>query len=261
MAASTPVQDTDTTENTGLIDTTTAISALVDILDGQPTTPPSLYIDVEGVNLSRHGTVSILQVYVLPRRQAYLVDIHVLGEGAFSTPSLTTGRTLKDLLESDTIPKVFFDVRNDSDALHGRFQINLAGIQDLQLMELATRSFPRRLVCGLAKCIELDAALTRAERSAWKATKERGLRLFAPERGGSYRVFNERPLSDEIRRYCVQDVHFLPRLWAHYRPRLTTVWEGRVREASRERVALSQTPGFNGQGKHMAMAPAGWSSL
>lgn len=244
----------------GLIDTATAMSALVDILDNQPTTPPSFYIDLEGVNLSRHGTISILQIYVLPNRKAYLVDIHALGEKAFSTLGSAAGLTFKDILESETIPKVFFDVRRDSDALFSHFQIRLAGVQDLQLMEFATRTFPRGThVNGLARCIEHHASLTAAERSAWAATKERGLRLFAPERGGSYQVFNERPLSEEITRYCVQDVHFLPRLWARYHGRLTKAWEEKVRRASRDRVALSQTPGFNGMGKHMALAPAGWS--
>lgn len=46
------------------------MSVLVDILDEQPTSPPSLYIDLGSVNLSRHSTISILLVYVLPRRQA-----------------------------------------------------------------------------------------------------------------------------------------------------------------------------------------------
>jgi exonuclease 3'-5' domain-containing protein 1 len=258
--------NTDTPDSGDLIDTATAMSALVDILDSQPTTPPSLYIDLEGVNLSRHGTISILQIYVLPRRQAYLVDIRILGDKAFSTPSSPgpTGRTFKEIPESETVPMVFFDVRNDSDALFSHFQIRLAGVQDLQLMELATRlaTFgPRSLVCGLARCIERHVPLSATEKSAWLATKERGTRLFAPERGGSYQLFNERPLRVEIRRYCVQDVQLLPRLWAYYAGKLTKAWEGRAREASRDRVALSQTPGFNGKGRHMALAPAGWSLL
>ncbi|KAK4233677.1 hypothetical protein C8A03DRAFT_47835 [Achaetomium macrosporum] len=232
------------------------MSALVDVLDGQPTTPPSLYIDLKGVNLGRHGTVSILQIYVLPRRQAYLVDIHLLGERAFSTPSSTTGHTFKGILESEAVPKVFFDVRHDSDAHYSHFGISLAGIQDVQLMELATRDYPRRFVCGLAKCIERgDACLSEEERSAWSAAKAKGRRLFAPECGGSYQVFNERPLSEEIRRYCVQDVSILPRLWASYDAELTEAWERRVREASRERVAASQAPTFIGKGRHMASGP------
>jgi exonuclease 3'-5' domain-containing protein 1 len=248
-----------TPASSDLIDAATAMSALVDVLDGQPTSPPSLYIDLEGVNLSRHGSISILQVYVLPRRQAYLVDDHTLGETAFSAASPTTGRILKDILEAEDIPKVFFDVRNDSDALYSHFQISLAGIQDLQLMEASVREYPPKFVHGLAKCIgEAPDLLSPEEWTAWEAAKERGRDLFVPERGGSYAVFNERPLPEDIRLYCVQDVHLLPRLWEIYNKRLTPDWEGRVRDLSRDRVALSQSPEFNGQGRHMALAPPEW---
>jgi exonuclease 3'-5' domain-containing protein 1 len=44
-----------------------------------------------------------------------LIDIHILGGKAFSTAG-ASGKTLKGILESDSIPKVFFNVRNDSDA-------------------------------------------------------------------------------------------------------------------------------------------------
>ncbi|KAK3313022.1 ribonuclease H-like domain-containing protein [Apodospora peruviana] len=267
-----------------LIDTPSAVSAMVDTLAGLPANPPrpSLYIDVEGINLSRQGSISILQIHVHPIRHTYLVDIHILGSAAFSTlGTTTTTTTLKSILESPDIPKVFFDVRNDSDALYHHFNISLQGIHDLQLMELATRAptLHRRHLNGLARCIERDlhpSVLTSRERTAWKAAKERGLNLFAPERGGSYAVFNERPLREEIRSYCVQDVQFLPRLWACYNDKFSLVsslkmtaatgpgkrisdeWRERVLEESKARVALSQTVGYNGKGKHMALAPLGW---
>ncbi|RYP84697.1 hypothetical protein DL769_001131 [Monosporascus sp. CRB-8-3] len=241
-----------------MIDTCEALSTMIDVLQGLPSSPPSLYVDLEGDSLSRHGSISLLQVYVMPRDHTYLVDIRTLGARAFSVPG-AGGRTLKQILESPSIPKVFFDVRNDSDALYGHYGIDLSGVQDLQLMELATRpSAGRRLVSGLSKCIEKDAPLTAAERLAWKAAKEKGVRLFAPERGGSYRVFDERPLSEDIRLYCVQDVRFLPRLWSLYDARLTPLWRQKVRDASAERIALSQSAGFNGKGRHMALAPRGW---
>ncbi|RYP88538.1 hypothetical protein DL770_004619 [Monosporascus sp. CRB-9-2] len=241
-----------------LVDTCEALSAMIDVLLGLPSNPPSLYVDLEGESLSRHGSISLLQIYASPRDHTYLVDIRALRARAFSVPG-AGGRTLKQILESASIPKVFFDVRNDSDALYGHYGIDLAGVQDLQLMELATRMFAgRRFLSGLSKCIEKDAPLTAAERLAWKAAKEKGVRLFAPERGGSYRVFDERPLSEDIRLYCVQDVRFLPRLWSRYDARLTPLWRQRVRDAAAERVALSQSAGFNGKGKHMALAPRGW---
>eukprot|EP00658_Telonema_sp_P-2_P015216 TRINITY_DN1584_c0_g1_i11.p2 TRINITY_DN1584_c0_g1~~TRINITY_DN1584_c0_g1_i11.p2 ORF type:complete len:122 (-),score=33.37 TRINITY_DN1584_c0_g1_i11:315-680(-) len=39
--------------------------------------------------------------------------------------------------------------------------------------------------------------------------KERGLDLFAPERGGTYEVFFERPMSDTMMQYCAADVFHL----------------------------------------------------
>ena len=141
--------------------------------------------------------MSILQVHVSPNDRTFLIDIHSLGKNAVSTAG-SSGQTLKGILESDSIPKVFFDVRNDSDALFSHYGIKLACIHDIQLMELATRSFSRRCVNGLTKCIERDINLSMSERKVWKETKEKGLDLFAPERGGDYEVFNARPLPEDV---------------------------------------------------------------
>lgn len=214
-----------------LVDTAKALSDMVGMLQGLPTEPPSLYVDLEGVNLSRFGTISILQLHVLPTKRTYLIDIHSLRDTAFST-SADNGWTLKKVLESDIIPKVFFDVRNDSDALHSHFGIRLAGVQDLQLMELATRTFSKRTVNGLSRCIERDADLSASERISWMKTKNVGVRLFAPEKGGSYEVFNERPLRTEIMLYCAQDVQILPRLWAYYDRKLNAGWRKKLLAAS-----------------------------
>lgn len=239
------------------IDTHIAISLLVDALACLPTSPPSLYLDLEGANLSRHGSVSILQIHASPDDRTFLIDIHSLGESAFSTVG-ASGQTLRGILESDTIPKVFFDVRNDSDALFSHYGIKLAGVHDLQLMELATRSSPRTYVAGLSKCIERDAGLSERERVACKATKEKGRNLFAPERGGSYEVFNVRPFPQDMLSYCIQDVHFMPKLWQLYNSRLGDSWAAKVQQAAKDRVATSHNAGFNGKGKHMILGPPGW---
>jgi len=240
-----------------IIDTCAALSKLLDGMVDLPTTPPSIYIDLEGVYLSRHGTISILQLFIAPHHRTYLIDIYTLQEKAFSTPG-TKGQTLKDILESKDMPKVFFDVRNDSDALYAHFKVNLACIHDIQLMELATRSFSRRLVKGLAKCIENEARMTAKEKLAWKDAKEKGMTLFDPNRGGSYEVFNERPLSEEIKTYCVQDTQFLPRLWTCYNQKMTSMWAKKVEAAIKERVFQSQQENYNGCGPHKALAPQGW---
>lgn len=240
------------------VDTEAKVASLVGKLQDLPTNPPSLYIDLEGVNLSRHGSISVIQIYVLPLDKTYLVDIYTLKEKAFLQPAFNNGQTLMGILESPHIPKVFFDVRNDSDALFHHFNVKLAGVIDLQLMELATRYYSKKYVSGLAKCIDRDALLTTDEMRTWKASKEKGLKLFAPERGGSYDVFNVRPLPDDIKEYCVQDVQFLPKLWVQYQGKISSPWTKRVMMESANRVKLSQTATYDGKGKDKALAPVGW---
>ncbi len=125
-------------------------------------------------------------------------------------------------------------------------------------MEFATRTYSNKYVSRLSKCIEKDLSLTVAETKSWKSVKERGISLFAPEKGGSYEVFNERPMAKDLIDYCTQDVRYLPRLWAYYQSRLGADWARKVDIATKERVLLSQTPSYNGKGQHMALGPAGW---
>lgn len=209
-----------------------------------------LFIDLEGVNLGRLGTVAILQLLMPPSPIVYLIDIHVLGAKAFEVAT-DENTTLKSVLESKTIFKVFFDVRNDSDALHAHFGVNIAGTIDLQIIEYATRQPRGRFVNGLARCIERDLPYS----SDWSLIKAKGRRLFAPEVGGKYEVFLERPLPADIVKYCEQDVILMPRLLASYGPKLRSGVAAQIQTIVDERLRLSKTTMFNGQGKHMAVGP------
>ncbi|KAJ4125308.1 hypothetical protein NW768_008924 [Fusarium equiseti] len=239
------------------VDTEAAVSKLVDALDGLKKGPASIFIDLEGVNLSRHGTISIMQIYDAVDKCVYLVDIHTLGAKCFSTEGKDR-RTLKHVLEDNTIVKVFFDVRNDSDALYAHFKIDLAGIHDLQLMEVATRTYSRILLNGLAKCIDRDAPLTDRERENMLDVKAKGRALFLPSQGGSYEVFNQRPLPDSLKLYCVHDVQVLPRLYDHYDKKMSNAWRQKVLDVSVQRVALSHRVDYVTSGRFMAFAPASW---
>lgn len=241
-----------------MIDTTEAVSSMIDALSGLPSTPPSIFIDLEGVNLSRRGTISILQIHIRTTGQNYLVDVKTLEEAAFSTKGRSTSDTLTSILESASIPKVFFDVRNDSDALFCHYGIKLQGIQDIQLMEFATRTYPGSFICGLKKCIERDVAMGYTEKNNWMMAKQDGLKLFSPDKGGSYEVFNQRPLPETIKIYCIQDVNYLPRLWDLYDGKLAAGWRTRVEVATKDRVTESQTYDYDAQGPDKARPPKGW---
>lgn len=240
-----------------MIDSPFALKTFLDDLPDCNGPEPSLYIDLEGNNLSRNGTLSLITILVEPRHTVHLVDVTGLGKDAFESAG-SDGRTLREILESPKIVKVFFDIRNDSDALFGLFGVGVGGIEDVQLMELASRSFSKRHISGLAKCIERDSTLSFAEKGEWKASKERGRKLFDPNLGGGYAVFDERPLSTEIKKYCVQDVVHMPALRELYRAKLCDAWWKNIERETSARVALSQGKHFNGQGMHMAKGPTSW---
>lgn len=201
------------------IDSMQGIKELVDWMALQDTwmgvLQPPLYIDSEGENLSRRGSLSLLTVFVYPGKgleRPHIIDIDTLRSAAFST----TGRrakSLKDILESSHTLKVFFDIRNDSDTLYSLYGIKLHGVRDVQLMESAVRPTTnrRKFISSLSKCI-VDV-LNEQERNQWTLCKERGNKIWNPENGGSYSVFNARPLSNEIKSYCIGDVQHLPALY------------------------------------------------
>ncbi|KAL8904837.1 MAG: hypothetical protein Q9207_002997, partial [Kuettlingeria erythrocarpa] len=172
------------------------------------------------------------------------------------------GLTLKSILESESIPKVFFDVRNDADALYAHYGIRLQGVSDLQLMENGSRRsskarplLPKRALAGLSHCIENDACLDKKVKKVWQTTKQRGLSLFAPQHGGSYDVLNRRPLPKDIIDYCTQDVTYLPILYAVYVTKLSQKWSDLASDESRNRVATAQTASYDPHGKHKGRSP------
>ena len=224
-----------------------------------PLAPPPLYVDVEGVKLSRSGSVTLISIYSLPDDTAYLVDVYQLGRDAFHTRNREE-YSLKCILEFPGVPKVFFDVRNDSDALFHLYGISLGGVQDLQLMELASKSAPTMRVSSLARCVERDLSVSDKAKAKWLKCKEEGRKLFNPKESGSYDVFIKRPLHQTMIAYCSQDVTILPSLWKTYAasicgPDSTGFWRSMIRKASIERVEMSQTKGYDSQSSDRTSSP------
>lgn len=239
-----------------LIDTTDSLSSLVLTLYNLPTSPPSLYLDIEGENLGKNGTIDIIQIYALPLKHTYLIDVHVLKSAAFTTTSaaLASAPSLKAILESPRIPKCLFDVRADSNALFFLYGVSIQGVQDIQLMELARR--PGLYVNGLVRCIERDAGLNASGVEAFQRKKREGSNLFLPDKGGSWEALRERPMKAKILDYCVQDVKHLPVLWQRYKA-TDRYWQSRIESAVLERIKLSKDPGFDRTRLNMAMGPWG----
>ncbi|KAL8991974.1 MAG: hypothetical protein Q9169_007479, partial [Polycauliona sp. 2 TL-2023] len=133
-----------------------------------PKGTPELYVDAEGISLSRNGELSILIVHVETQTfsHTYLLHVHVLGQTTFATRTSNQIHSLKSILEDNRIAKVVFDCRMDSDALFGQHGVLLEGVIDLQLMRLATCNGGAYGLPGLEKCLTSDLNLSSSEQ-AW----------------------------------------------------------------------------------------------
>ncbi|MCJ1326017.1 hypothetical protein MMC10_002680 [Thelotrema lepadinum] len=230
---------------------------LMDLASDQP----DIFLNLTCENLTnRAGRIFILQLFLLPKLQVYLVDVLRLGKEAFTTRN-NDGITLKYILEAFSIRKAVFDVRNDSWKLHHLYGIDLANVDDIQLMENATRSNDNaRYVSGLAQCVELDTTMSRNQKRSWRLLRESGKKLFDPKYGGSYSVFYQQSLPRALQSYCVQNVLVLPILWNIYSRKLSEDWQEQLWIETCARIASSHSPSFNGIGQHMALAPRSWGS-
>ncbi|KAI6779326.1 uncharacterized protein J7T54_000424 [Emericellopsis cladophorae] len=246
---------------TEIINAAKQIGDLVDslILRHAPAKPlePTMYIDLEGVNLCREGTLSIFTLLIdtgTPTPSVYLIDVFSLGMQTFETTG-AKGQTLKDVLQNENIPKVFFDVRNDADVLFAHFGVALQGVQDVQLMESASRATARsrKHLNSLARCVE-QYSPDRRGLASWKLAKENGTKLFNPKSGGSFTVFEKRPIPSEIISYCVGDVQYLPQLWKRFEV-AANMQRDLVNNETRERVLASQRPGYKPNGPSRTLAP------
>ena len=88
-----------------------------------------------------------------------------------------------------------------------------------------------------------------------KATKEAGKRLFAPELGGSFAVFEVRPLAPALVKYCAYDVKYFELLEKELFGSLDSKWQLWVLEKSLQRVYDCIKPGFRSASRENAIAP------
>jgi exonuclease 3'-5' domain-containing protein 1 len=170
----------------------------------------SIAVDLEGVNLSRAGTISLIQIAPAEEKEVYLFDITTLKERVFFAG-------LFRLLTEKTVQKVFFDVRGDCDALFHQYHFVPSPIVDCQIaMMCAPRRRESTYVTGLKKAFKFSKALSLETKDNLELIKEDGLRYFAPECGGTREAWDQRPLSRELLVYASVDVWYLNIIYHEY---------------------------------------------
>jgi len=203
--------------------------------DGHPVV---IAVDFEGVKLCRHGPLCLVQMTCSDDPTlVYVLDVYLLGKRAF-TMTTPDGTSMKGILEDETVRKAWFDPRNDIDALYHQFGIMPRGIFDLQLAEVADRrkrGLNVHFVQGLHKCLTQCPALQSEQKVFADKINSLGKRLFEPQNGGSYEIFQQRPLNPVILVYAAHDSRYMLLLYEQYLQCIGEDWAERVCRAGEER--------------------------
>ena len=194
--------------------------------------------DCEGVRLSRTGKITLLQI-AIPKK-IFLIDVMTIGG-----KEVFTDGGLKDIIESEEILKLAYDVRMDSDALFHQHDVVLKNVLDLQLLDIAIRRAAGGIVEHLPSLSKtVSRRLTNAEILVCEDLKKRVKNMYTSVEDGD--LWARRPLIDDARRYAALDVWVLMKLDQAMRPNGTTAphlfpgfdasWNERVLNASRKRI-------------------------
>lgn len=196
-------------------------------------------VDSEGISLSRKGKLTVL--IIATREKVYVFDVLKVGQSIFESG-------LREILEDSKYEKLMFDCRQDSDALWHQFNIKLAGVVDLQLLEVmqrceshsdfsrskssTKRRFYRRRsqntenikkVYGYRNCLEL---YVKDEKMI--AVKDKGVKLFT----SNTLAWTKRPLPEKLIRYCAVDTMGMFKLYEAFKSMLSISEKARLKIAS-----------------------------
>lgn len=93
------------------------------------------------------------------------------------------------------------------DALYHMFGIFPVSMLDCQIVLMnSPRRRQHNFVMGLRKAMDLTRTVSEAEKMRFARIKDAGKRLFAPELGGSYDVWEKRPIAPALLNYMSTDI-------------------------------------------------------
>lgn len=199
------------------------------------TTEPVIGVDLEGMALSRFGPLCLVQLCLgEDPSTVFVVDVHVLGRLAFDlcTPD---GWSLRSVFASPKIVKVWFDPRNDTDALYHQFGVTVDRCFCLQLAEVAyrrSRNISVHFVLSLPKTLSIYHIHSQEQKVFAEAIENTAKSIYRPESGGHYAAFQARPLHPSLLIYAAHDAHDLLALFGFMLSQLEWDWMVAVADQS-----------------------------
>lgn len=228
------------------VNSTAALTSFLESIDELQTEPPSLYVDGEW---SRGEAVEFLHIFVAPRNVLYRIPLHGKRD-LYLWFETVTGASLMSILQSRSIPKVFFNAQGLLYVLWKWHAVFLSGIHDLQLMELASRhqKFLKEDVASFSECVEGETI----------RIGEITGRL--PDKKGYY---IEDRISPTLPSVVIRRLELFPALWEIYHTRLCypgrAFWMEQVQLQTAERVADTRRPDFDPGVDDLALGPVEWT--
>jgi exonuclease 3'-5' domain-containing protein 1 len=230
------------------VDTESKLQDMLTILEAST----CINVDFEGIDLQRNGEVCLGQFHASRSGTVYVVDFCTM------KPFSMCEERLKTILESSQYTKVVFDPRNDSDAIFHQFGVMMKNVLCLQLAEIQYRRNSGlwvNYVTGLSKTMDRYLNLSHHQRQSLLKIKDSGVAMFAPEKGGTYQVFKERPLAQAILAYAAADVYYFDALKDRLYETLPKRGKEWVLVHSKYRVLECTQSGYLAKGRHKALAP------
>lgn len=234
------------------------VSSTTELREFLDTIPPrcTLYLDLEGDNVSRKGKISLITVLNHQLQQIHIIDVLSLGYVAFTTTSVS-GTSLKSILEDPSTTKWFWDLRNSADALWAHYEIDLAGVLDVQLLENASRlsGHDKEFLRERDSAIRMDLS----HRVGVSQDSQRGRpdTAWMPLQGreDDKVPVMTRPLAKETMITCTRGVLHLRGLRDVYMRRISIAWLAKVRQESTRRVLDARSPSYEPQSIAKAKGP------
>lgn len=163
---------------------------------------------IPGGGFGRNGNLSFLSMTIISMNKTYLFDVWTLKLETFERKN-EDGVSLKQVLESENIIQLWWDVRSDWDTLYHVFGIQIGKVRDLQLMEFLSRTGSQNThIYGLARTMREEGKdfMGREELEEWLYAKQSGSNYFKEH---DWKPLVERPINETARSYIAGDTDCL----------------------------------------------------